>query len=202
MSATMASRYTRRSDAAIRARLDPAAGAWARRGAGQGCCERRQSARHQNPGWRRGACASSLSCGPRYRPAGTVAALGPGVATFREGDEVHGMTAVSAACRDRSPNMLLSTRSPASAMWSARSDGRRIRSRRSLSVPAPILAYSRCCRSSAANAARITGKSYARRPNSSKLRFDPRRFNLSNVDAAHASVDDRSAKWKILVEFQ
>ena len=134
--------------------------------------------------------------------AGTVAALGPGVATFREGDEVHGMTAVSAACRDRSPNMLLSTRSPASAMWSARSDGRRIRSRRSLSVPAPILAYSRCCRSSAANAARITGKSYARRPNSSKLRFDPRRFNLSNVDAAHASVDDRSAKGKILVEFQ
>lgn len=33
-----------------------------------------------------------------------------------------------------------------------------------------------------------------------KPRLDPRRFNLSNVDAAHAAIEDRSAKGKIVVE--
>jgi NADPH:quinone reductase len=33
-------------------------------------------------------------------------------------------------------------------------------------------------------------------------RLDPRRFNLSNVDAAHAAIEDRSAKGKILVEIE
>ncbi|MET4256326.1 NADPH2:quinone reductase [Bradyrhizobium sp. S3.12.5] len=33
-----------------------------------------------------------------------------------------------------------------------------------------------------------------------KPRLDPRRFDLSNVDAAHAAIEDRSAKGKIVVE--
>jgi NADPH:quinone reductase-like Zn-dependent oxidoreductase len=33
-------------------------------------------------------------------------------------------------------------------------------------------------------------------------RLDPRRFNLSNVDAAHAAIEDRSAKGKILVDIE
>ncbi|TYL96660.1 zinc-dependent alcohol dehydrogenase family protein [Bradyrhizobium rifense] len=33
-----------------------------------------------------------------------------------------------------------------------------------------------------------------------KPRLDPRRFNLSNVEAAHAAIEDRSAKGKIVVE--
>jgi NADPH:quinone reductase-like Zn-dependent oxidoreductase len=33
-------------------------------------------------------------------------------------------------------------------------------------------------------------------------RLDPRRFDLSNVDAAHAAIEDRSAKGKILVDVE
>ncbi|HLG81886.1 MAG TPA: zinc-dependent alcohol dehydrogenase family protein [Bradyrhizobium sp.] len=33
-------------------------------------------------------------------------------------------------------------------------------------------------------------------------RLDPRRFNLSNVDAAHAAIEDRSAKGKIVVDIE
>lgn len=33
-------------------------------------------------------------------------------------------------------------------------------------------------------------------------RLDPRRFNLSDVDAAHAAIEDRSAKGKIVVEIE
>jgi NADPH:quinone reductase-like Zn-dependent oxidoreductase len=33
-------------------------------------------------------------------------------------------------------------------------------------------------------------------------RLDPRRFNLSNIDAAHAAIEDRSAKGKILVDIE
>jgi NADPH2:quinone reductase len=33
-------------------------------------------------------------------------------------------------------------------------------------------------------------------------RLDPRRFNLSNIDAAHAAIEDRSAKGKILVDVE
>jgi NADPH2:quinone reductase len=33
-------------------------------------------------------------------------------------------------------------------------------------------------------------------------RLDPRRFKLSNVDAAHAAIEDRSAKGKIVVEIE
>lgn len=33
-------------------------------------------------------------------------------------------------------------------------------------------------------------------------RLDPRRFNLSSVNAAHAAIEDRSAKGKILVEIE